>query len=490
MPVSLPDYPSRDEWVTLHAHRYDARQLWYPLSQAVTFWDEDFHQLLLHDYLRMDAFERAISAAMRKLLHQRQPGAGSVRVLDIGTGTGVLAYLAVEAARSELGGVDISECPVRIYAVDCSDKILSVAERLLGAKRLLATPEHPDRPICLVAWNAHDLRSFFLSDTKRFDLFDPPLAKAIEATANTRLFDLLIAETLGGIGDNEDIVRVMRLLVPQFVVDAGMVIPCELSQFVAPVGSRKSTHNTRFNSSPHRAVQLLAEDRHGTRGASPCRMLNANYEPPRPAEAFDSFYDTVFPEADCLATPKQTKKWDFRPETIDPDRLSDSYLADVTFAVDNVTDDNRFFSGFKGFFKALLYEDKSGGGEDVVLNVGGDSIADRQTSDCWKHNYLPIRKQVKVSQGDAVRLQLSRRLSLGNKTDEIEYVWRGAVIHANGNKAGTFDQRCSLSVPAARIDERTEKDLPVPSPPSGMLELQDGGAPVPGEGDNVHRRFL
>jgi protein arginine N-methyltransferase 1 len=39
---------------------YKLEEIWFPLSENILAWEEDFHRLLLHDSLRMDAYKNAI----------------------------------------------------------------------------------------------------------------------------------------------------------------------------------------------------------------------------------------------------------------------------------------------------------------------------------------------------------------------------------------------------------------------------------------------
>ncbi len=70
----------------------------------------DFHQSMLNDRVRTDAFRRAIMA---------QVDPGDV-VVDIGTGTGVLALFAAKAGAS------------RVYAIE-EDEVAELAERVIAA---------------------------------------------------------------------------------------------------------------------------------------------------------------------------------------------------------------------------------------------------------------------------------------------------------------------------------------------------------------------
>src|SRR5690349_13868146 len=76
--------------------RYAPEEVWFAASLYVESWEEDFHQLMLDDHLRMTAYEAAIKAVVR-------PG---MAVADLGTGTGVLAQWALEAGARVVYGIE------------------------------------------------------------------------------------------------------------------------------------------------------------------------------------------------------------------------------------------------------------------------------------------------------------------------------------------------------------------------------------------------
>src|ERR1044071_6292934 len=78
---------------------YEVEQVWLPFSESITSWDEDFHSLMLDDQIRMVAYKTAIMEAVER---------GMV-VLDLGTGTGILALGALQAGASRVYGLDLNE---------------------------------------------------------------------------------------------------------------------------------------------------------------------------------------------------------------------------------------------------------------------------------------------------------------------------------------------------------------------------------------------
>lgn len=140
----------------------------------------DYHRRMLADDLRTEAFRRAIAAVVRP---------GDV-VVDLGTGTGVLACFACLAGAR------------RVYAVE-SGQILEVAR-------------------ATVAENGFADRVVFLPrDSRRARL--PERA------------DVVVSETLGGMGVEENIVEIMADARRRFLAPGGRLIPSRVRVFAAPV---------------------------------------------------------------------------------------------------------------------------------------------------------------------------------------------------------------------------------------------------------------
>src|SRR5437868_7036027 len=109
---SLQEYSSLEKWVTTDKNRYKPRQIWFPLSDNISYWGEEFHDLMLHDRLRMEKFNEAIKVTVKYLLGTKHHGE-TLRILDIGTGYGILSYWAVKYAREYEPDVKI-----KVYAID------------------------------------------------------------------------------------------------------------------------------------------------------------------------------------------------------------------------------------------------------------------------------------------------------------------------------------------------------------------------------------
>jgi protein arginine N-methyltransferase 1 len=165
---------------------YEAEQPWLPASEAITDWDERFHALLLGDRLRMRAFELGITEAVRP---------GDV-VVDLGTGTGILALWALRAGAA------------RVYGIDFSERVLKTATERLK--------------------QAGYTEGFIPVHGMSFDVELPERA------------DLVISETLGNLVDNEGCVRILADARTRFVKPHGSILPSRAQSRLVPVAAPRA----------------------------------------------------------------------------------------------------------------------------------------------------------------------------------------------------------------------------------------------------------
>jgi protein arginine N-methyltransferase 1 len=91
-------------------------------------------------------------------------------------------------------------------------------------------------------------------------------------------------------------------------------------------------------------------------------------------------------------------------------------------------------TGFKGYFMATL-------SDTVKLDISGDDIAGRTTSDSWKHCYLPVETPWPVQPEDRIDLTFSRsRPATASGPFHQTYRWEGKVI-STGETVARFSQR-------------------------------------------------
>lgn len=140
----------------------------------------EYHRTLVADRVRVAAFHDALAGAIEK---------GRSVVVDVGTGTGILAMLA-----ARLGAK-------KVYAYEKSE-IGAVAERLIKANKV--------RNIEVIA-------------ARSTEIIDPPRG------------DIVVSETLGNYALEEFLVETMNDARARHLKPGGTLIPGALDQFVCPV---------------------------------------------------------------------------------------------------------------------------------------------------------------------------------------------------------------------------------------------------------------
>lgn len=140
----------------------------------------EYHRTLISDRVRLDAFYAALSRVIRK---------GETTVTDIGTGTGILAFMA-----AKLGAK-------KVYAYELAE-IGAVAEKLKTLNKL---------------------RNVELIPGRSTEIIDPPRV------------DVVVTETLGNFALEEFVVETMNDARTRHIKPGGVLIPGAVTQMVAPV---------------------------------------------------------------------------------------------------------------------------------------------------------------------------------------------------------------------------------------------------------------
>lgn len=166
--------------------QYEVEQVWAPASEQVLGWGAEFHDLMLGDELRMRAYRRAVAEAVRP---------GDV-VVDLGTGTGVLARWALEAGAARAYGIErdaelLGRATAEAEAAGLGDRFVPVA----GLSFDVALPERAD---------------------------------------------ILVSEILGNLVDNEDCARIVHDAANRFVVPGGRLLPSRAERYLVPVEARRA----------------------------------------------------------------------------------------------------------------------------------------------------------------------------------------------------------------------------------------------------------
>lgn len=328
---------------------YSKEQIWLPASEQLLGWDDGFHDLMLGDELRMKAYRAAIYEAVR-------PGA---TVLDLGTGTGILARWALEAGAAKM------------YAVDLNEKVLRTATDRLSAAGF-------------------------------GDRFHPIPGHSFELELPERV-DIVISEIMGNLADNENCAAILDDARRRFLRRGGIMLPRKVTSYLVPVAAERAHAQVRDG---------VPED--AGRPADFAALLRR-----RGARSpFDLYYDVIIPVQSYLATPRLARRYDFG----EPGATHETaYQLPLVYTACR----DGLLTGFKGYFVAML-------SDTVALDISGDDIEARTTSDSWKHCYLPIAEPVPVRRGDRISLIFSRLRGDGDdKAAESfaqSYHWEGTVV--------------------------------------------------------------
>lgn len=221
---------------------YEKEQVWFPLSEDILSWDDDFHQLMLQDNLRMKAYKAAI-------IEKVKPG---MTVVDIGTGTGILALWALEAGAKKVYGIEIN--PKRI-------------------------PQALDR-----------IGKAGYSD--KFEIINK-LSYNVDLPEKT---DIIISEILGNLGDNEDMTPILADARKRFLRKNGIMLPSSVYTSIVPISSEKSH------------LQVKTKD---CRGISNQYSLDRLLNKLNIRNQFDIYYDCIIPKSTYLSKPEVVREFNF-----------------------------------------------------------------------------------------------------------------------------------------------------------------------------------
>lgn len=297
----------------------------------------DYHRRMLDDALRLEAFRGAIAAVVRP---------GDV-VVDVGTGTGVLACFACAAGAR------------RVYAVE-SGGILEAARATVAEN----------------GWA--DRVSFVRRDSRRATLPEPA--------------DVVISETLGSMGVEENVVEIMADTRRRLLKPGGRLIPSRVQVFVAPV-SLEETYARLTWPSGERGGLRFSLLRH--------LFLNTPYrtriDPPALLGRSALLYDLDLHTAEAL-----------------PERRS----------VDLFADREGVCHGVGLWFAAYA-------GDDLLVDTAPDRPATH-----WENVFLPVAEPCRLPAGGRLALQV-RPFPTRN---EVFFEWSGAFFpgQAEGEQGPSF----------------------------------------------------
>lgn len=140
----------------------------------------EYHRSLIADAVRIDAFQRALAQVIDK---------GKTTVADIGTGTGLLAFLAAKLGAKRVWAYELAE-------------IGAVAEQLRALNKMRVVELIPGRST---------------------DILEPEPA------------DVIVTETLGNFALEEFLIETMNDARARHLKPGGVLIPGRVEQFACPV---------------------------------------------------------------------------------------------------------------------------------------------------------------------------------------------------------------------------------------------------------------
>lgn len=171
-------------------------------SLEVADWGLDFHELMLGDVLRMDAYKQAIFEAVKS---------GMV-ICEIGVGTGILSKWALEAGARVVYGIEINKGILDV-AIENLKEFGSGFVPLLGLSYDISLPEK---------------------------------------------VDVIISEILGNIADNENFSPILQDAKNRFLKTDGEMLPLEVDSYFVPVCAEEAHQNIlKRNIEPTHSDSLL-----------------------------------------------------------------------------------------------------------------------------------------------------------------------------------------------------------------------------------------
>jgi len=323
--------------------KYGKEEVWFPLSEDILSWEGDFHTLMLNDSLRMVNYEKAIKESVKT----------GMIVLDLGTGTGILAKWALEAGAKKVYGIELNREAIPIAKKRIDDTEFSGKLQIFqGLSYNVNLPEK---------------------------------------------VDIIISEILGNLADNEDMVPILEDARRRFLKGRGIMLPKMVETFIVPI-----TCDRAHSQIKNKKCKGISE-----RYDLDCLLTKLGIKNP-----FNLYYDVIIPLSSYLSKPQPARN-EFKFEGND----GSEYETKISFRVEK----KGIFTGFKGYFVAQL-------SENVALDISGDDIDNRKTSDCWKHCYLPIENPFEVKVGDQIEITYARRYPKNRSSHFRQYYsWKGCI---------------------------------------------------------------
>lgn len=350
---------------------------------------------MIADRVRMAAYERAIGNVVRP---------GDV-VVEIGTGTGVLACLAVRAGAR------------RVYAIEKTD-VIEIARSLASANGFA------------------DRITFMYGPAERARL--PEQA------------DVLLSETLGHFGVEEQILSLSADAGSRFLRAGGRIVPEALTLYLGPVESPGA----------YDGISFWAE-----------RPLGLDWSPAVLAAQNTPRY-LRFPASALLGDPKVVADLDLRKVS----------AGDCSGQVDCEIHRAGSLHGMAGWFRARL-------SPGVEL---GNGPADPETH--WEQVFFPVRQPIAVLPQDRVRCRIMGGPAPGGFAGGMLWTWemtvlRGGVERLSSRQNSLDGQIMAPEHFALMLANRAEGLQPQGQALLRALSLMAGGISLADLGENLRKEF-
>jgi len=285
------------------------------------------HLLYTCDHHRVNPYKLAIAETIKP----------EEVVLEIGAGTGILSRFAVEAGAK------------RVYAVETSREMLRYAERINVTAGM-------DQRIVLIHGNSFQ-------------------------TELQEKSDVLVAEIIGGIGNDEGISTIIEDARERLLKPGGKLIPREIEVYLCPICVPEAHAQI-----PHVYDQDLI------------------VPPEKGRPPFRAYYQIIGLKPELiLAEQKLLDQIDLCGHT------KPTFQRGFEFTIER----NGIFSGFAAWFKARL-------SETIILDTSPWA-----PPTCWGQAYFAVQHQCEVQKSDLLELTFSARKD-GEAFPPV-YTWTGSI---------------------------------------------------------------
>lgn len=239
---------------------YIEKEVRFPLAKSIADWDDDFHCLMLNDVLRMNFYETMIKSCIHPWMS----------VVDIGTGTWILALRALEAWAEKVYGIELNY------------------DRIKQAKKRINDAWFSDK--------------FTILHSSSFDVILP------------RKVDVIISEILGNFWDNESFPKVLNDA-KRFLKKTGFFLPANVKNFIVPVAVSECNQQIQFwkIKSINNKYDIN-------------KLLKNNWS----NSPFDMMYDAIIPQKNHLADFSLVNNFDLSWHDVS---FSTSYSKNIVFEV-------------------------------------------------------------------------------------------------------------------------------------------------------------